>query len=108
MKNAAAEGSGPVSMLVRYTPRPGSEDALIALVRAHWPTLRKLGLATSTPPRLFRGVDKRTNRVSVFELFEWTDSSSSETAHQTPDVMAVWEPMGPLLEDMDLVRLERL
>lgn len=101
-------GAGPVSMLVRYTPRPGQEDALIALVRDHWPTLRTLGLATATPAQLFRGVDKRTSRVSVFEMFEWTDAGSSETAHQTPEVMAVWEPMGPLLEDMDLVRLERL
>jgi len=112
MKNdERARSSGepsPVAMLVKYTPRPGNEDALIALVRKHWPTLRTLGLVTTTPAQLFRGVDKRSNRVSIFEMFEWMDAGSSEIAHQTPEVMAVWEPMGPLLEEMDLVRLQRL
>jgi hypothetical protein len=95
-------------MLVRYTPKAGSEERLLDLVRRHWPTLRHLGLVTSSPTQLFRGKDKRTGRVSIFEIFEWADETSSDTAHQTPEVMAVWEPMGPLLESMELIRLERL
>jgi hypothetical protein len=98
----------PVPMLVRYTPKPGSEERLLDLVREHWPTLRRLGLVTTSPPQLFRGKDKRTGRTSILEFFEWSDDTSSETAHQTPEVMAVWEPMGPLLESMELTRLERL
>jgi quinol monooxygenase YgiN len=98
----------PVLMLVKYMPKPGSEERLLELVRQHWPTLRQLRMATSSPAQLFRAVDKRTGRTTVIEMFEWTDDTSSETAHQTPEVMAVWEPMGPLLESMELARLERL
>jgi hypothetical protein len=98
----------PVLTLVKYIPKSGSEDALVELVHRHWPTLRRLGLATASQPQLFRGVDKESGRVAVFELFEWMDASSSDTAHQTPEVMAVWEPMGPLLDGMELTRLERL
>jgi hypothetical protein len=98
----------PVPTLVRYTPKPGNEEPLLDLVRQHWPTLRRLGLVTPSPTQLFRGKDKRTGRVSILEIFEWSDDRSSETAHQTPEVMAVWEPMGPLLESMELTRLERL
>ncbi len=98
----------PVPMLVRYTPKPGSEERLLHLVRQHWPTLRRLGLVTSSPTQLFRGKDKRTGHLSILEIFEWADDTASETAHQTPEVMAVWEPMGPLLESMELTRLERL
>jgi hypothetical protein len=28
--------------------------------------------------------------------------------HQTPEVMAVWEPMGPVLEDMTICEVEQL
>ena len=98
----------PVLVMVRYTPRPGSEERLLHLVRQHWPTLTRLGLATSTRPQLYVASDKRTGRRSIVEMFEWADDSASDTAHQTPEVMAVWEPMGPLLEDMELTKLERL
>ena len=100
--------TNPVLMLVKYMPKAGSEDRLLELVRQHWPTLRQLRLATSSPAQLFRAVDKRTGRSAIVEMFEWTDDSSSETAHQMPEVMAVWETMGPLLETMELARLERL
>ncbi len=66
----------PVLMLVKYMPKPGSEERLL--------------------------------ETAVVEMFEWTDDTSSETAHQLPEVMAVWEPMGPLLENMELTRLERV
>jgi hypothetical protein len=95
-----------VTMLVTYTPKPGSESELLRLVKKHWPTLRQLGLVTSTPGRVWRGTDKRSGRASFVEIFDWADDSASETAHQTPEVMAIWETMGPLLEGMTLTRLE--
>jgi hypothetical protein len=96
----------PVTMLVTYRPKPRTEDALLSLIREHWPTLNRLGLATIRPPKLWRAVDKRTGRTFFVEIFEWRDASASEIAHQTPEVMAVWEPMGPLLEEMSLARIE--
>jgi hypothetical protein len=46
--------------------------------------------------------DKRTRRVYFVEMFEWRDAKASDAAHRTPAVMAVWGPIEPLLEHMDL------
>jgi hypothetical protein len=97
-----------VTMLVTYVPKPGKDEDLLRLVRQHWPTLRRLDLVTATPGRVWRGTDKRSGRSSYIEMFEWKEETSSDTAHQTPEVMAVWESMGPILEDMNLTRLEQV
>ena len=99
-------GALPVTTLVTYYPKTGRDEELVALIQRHWPTLNQLGLATPRPAKLWRGADKRSGRTFVVELFEWRDGGASEIAHQTPEVMAVWEPMGPLLDDMSIARLE--
>lgn len=99
--------SNPVPMLVCYHPKPGREDELLALVRRHWPVLSELGLVTDEPARIYRATDKRTDRPPYFvELFAWKDESSSGVAHQTPEVMAVWEPMGEVMAELTLTHLE--
>src|SRR5262245_19455148 len=97
--------TGPVTMLVTYKPKRGSEDALLALVRKHWPELDRLGLTTKQPARLWRATD-RQGRVAFVEIFEWKDARAPEVAHQTPEVMAMWEPMGNLMEGLDLQEIE--
>ena len=32
------------------------------------------------------------------ELLEWCDDGAPDRAHELPEVMAVWEPMGALCE----------
>jgi hypothetical protein len=98
----------PVTMLVSYFPKKGKEKQLLALLEKHWPTLNKIGLATSMPARLWRATDKRTRREFFVEMFEWKNEAASETAHHTPEVMAIWGPMEPILENMQLTRLEPL
>ncbi len=98
----------PVPTLVRYTPKPGHEDELLALVRKHWPELRRIGLATDAPARIWRAHDKRSGAVSFVELFEWKDETSSTVAHQTPEVMAIWEPMGPILANLEIQQVEEV
>lgn len=100
----------PVRMLVMYKVKPGSEDAFVPLLRKHWPALRAVGLATETPVRAYRGEPKRGHgELSVFvELFEWKNAEAPDLAHQMPEVMAVWEPMGPMLNGMDLIALHEL
>jgi hypothetical protein len=100
--------SNPVLTLVTYTPKSGKESALQALVEQHWPTLDRLGLVTKEPARIWRAVNKRTGAVSFVEIFSWKDEEASEVAHQTPEVMAVWEPMGAVMESLGLARLEPL
>jgi hypothetical protein len=42
------------------------------------------------------------------EIFSWADADSPRIAHQTPEVMAVWEPMGAICEDMDFPAFEQI
>ena len=42
------------------------------------------------------------------EVFEWISADAPNTAHQTPDVMKVWEPMGACCEEMDFPHFEPL
>lgn len=101
----------PVPMLVIYRVKPGHDERFVELLRQHWPALRGIGLATDTPAELFRGESKRPSPHGgpVFiETFEWVDQNAPNIAHKTPEVMAVWEPMGPMLDSMELLALTPL
>lgn len=99
-------GEKPVRMLCIYRVKKGKEAVFRKLIARHWPTLHRLGLATSTPAQVLRGVGKRGGPPCFIELFEWAGASASDMAHQTPEVLAIWEPMEPLLESMELIQLE--
>ena len=45
--------------------------------------------------------------VCYVEIFDWKDGRASE-AHQTPEVMAIREPMGPLQENLEIRALQSL
>ncbi len=98
----------PVTMLVSYYPKKGSEDALLTLVKKHWPILKNAGLTTQKPAEIWRAKDKRSGAVYFVEKFQWATPESSDIAHQTPEVMAVWEPMGPIMENMTLAVVEEV
>lgn len=103
--------SQPVPMLVIYRVKAGNEAPFEDLLRKHWPALRGIGLATETPAALYRGEPKRPSPhggPTYVETFEWVDESAPNIAHQTPEVMAVWEPMGPMLAGMELIALRPL
>jgi hypothetical protein len=55
---------------------------------------------------VWKAFDIRKQRVSIIEFFQWKDGTSADVAHQTPEVMAVWETMGPVLEDLTICRVE--
>jgi hypothetical protein len=96
----------PVTNIVTYVPKPGKEAELLALVKKHEPALRKVGLVTAEPFKVWKAFDIRMERVSFIEYFQWKDGSASDTAHQTPEVMAVWETMGPVLEELTICEVE--
>jgi hypothetical protein len=98
----------PVSNMVTYVAKPGKEAELLALIKKHEPALRAVGLVTAEPFRLLKALDIRKNRTSFVEFFQWKDGKSSDLAHQTPEVMAVWEPMGPVLEELTICEVESL
>ena len=104
----ASDSKDPVHRLVIYRPKAGSLTALEALVKQHGPVLRRTGLLTDDPVRVYRASDLRAPEAGAFlvEEFVWRDGAASDIAHQTPEVMAVWETMGPHLDDMTLITLD--
>lgn len=98
----------PVKMLVTYRPKMGKEEDLFALVKKHWPALQSTGLAVDGSMELYRAVNKRTGAVSFVETFSWRDEQASGLAHQMPEVMKVWEPMMPLLDNLELNVIEKV
>jgi hypothetical protein len=103
-----ANPDAPVTNIVTYVPKPGKEAALLELVKKHEPALRTVGLVTSEPFRLWKAYDIRKKRVQFIEYFVWKDGRASNVAHQTPEIMAVWEPMGPVLEELTICEVEPL
>lgn len=100
--------SNPVHRLVIYRPKPGHHDQLLAILEKHGPTLRATGLTTDAPIRLHRAEDLRRHgspEPYFIEIFEWRDEAASDLAHQSPEIMAVWETMGPHLADMTIAGL---
>ena len=76
-----------------YRVRPDAEEGFVALLRRHWQTLHELGFVTDQPPMVFRQLDEPT----YVEIFTWVEGGFAR-AHEHPDVLALWEPMDPLLE----------
>lgn len=107
-RTSSSASSTPVNRLVIYRPKAGKLGELEAIVRRHGAVLRKAGLITDDPVRVYRGTDLRKPDAEQFlvESFHWRDGSAADIAHQTPEVMAVWETMGPHLDDMTLITLD--
>jgi hypothetical protein len=98
----------PVENLVCYYPKEGKEKEFLALLAKHWPALDALGLVTKTPAKIWKAYDIRANKHFFVEMFTWKDGSGSDVAHQSPEVMAIWEPMTPILENMQISEIEPL
>jgi hypothetical protein len=62
---------------------------------------------------VYQGLEKEGQPVFM-ELLHWQDEEGPNMAHEIPDVMAVWEPMGKLCEArdgrpaMEFPRVERI
>ena len=76
------------------------------MLKKHWRILNRVGLATAEPGSLYRATDKKSGQVYFVEIFSWRDARASAIAHETPEVMAIWEPMGSILDSMHLAVIE--
>ena len=92
--------SKPLTVMCTYRVRTGKEDAFLELLQRHWPTLRQNDLATTSPAQVFRGTDSK-GRPYFVEVFSWLNEKAISLAHETPSLMAVWEPMGALCEERE-------
>lgn len=86
-------------VIVAYRPKPGREDDLLELTRAHVPELRQLGLATDRAT-----LAMRSKEGVIVEVFEWRNGAIN-AAHTNPDVLAMWERYAAVCEYVPLHEL---
>jgi hypothetical protein len=84
------------TVICTYRVRPDAEAEFAGLLARHWPTLRGLGFVADEEPLLLRRADD--GGPTYVEIFTWVENGF-ELAHEHPDVLAIWEPMDPLLEE---------
>ena len=82
------------TVICTYRVKAEAEAEFRALLHHHWATLHHLGFVTEDASVVLRAVDEPT----YVEIFTWIDGGF-KLAHEHPDVLAIWEPMDPLLED---------
>ena len=92
--------SKPVNVICIFRVKESHEAEFTTLLEKHWPTLREVGLATEKEPIHYSGPERGGGVVFV-HIYEWVDEDSSRVAHNSPEVMAIWEPMGPCCEERD-------
>jgi len=85
------------TVICTYRVRAGEEARFAELLGRHWRTLHELGFVTDNESLVFRGLD---GGLTYIEVFTWVEGGFGQ-AHEHPDVLAIWEPMDPLLEERD-------
>jgi hypothetical protein len=96
--------SGPVDVLCIYRVKSGKDADFKKLLEKHGPAMKKAGLQ-GKPPTVWKSATREGKTVFI-EMMQWKDGDSAHAAHQMPEVMAVWEPMGELTEGMEFLDLE--
>ena len=93
--------SAPVPVFCLYRVKAEGLESFRALLGRHWPALHALGLTTDEPAEHWLSREKGGGDPVVVERFAWKDAEMPGRAHELPDVMAIWEPMGALCEERD-------
>lgn len=88
-----------VTALCTYRVKRGEEVKFEALLKSHWPALRRLNLVTESPSQMFRG--REDGGTYYVEILDWRDKEAPNQADTFPEVMKIWEPMGALVESRD-------
>jgi hypothetical protein len=68
-----------------YKPKPGCEQALMALVRDHLPPLRGARFVTDREAIVMRAADGTIN-----DVFEWVSREAIASAHSHLVVLELW------------------
>src|SRR5687768_14227098 len=88
-------------VIVAYTPKPGQEEALLAVVKKHVDVLKTQSLVTDKPAYVMRAQDG-----TIVEVFEWRSAEAIEKAHANPAVLALWDEFGRACDYTPLSKLK--
>lgn len=87
-----------LTAVATYRVRADRLEDFFEVLRRHHPALLELGLATDEPPIVYRGKEQDGGPI-VFEIFTWANERAPQIAHETPQVLQLWEPMGDMCEE---------
>lgn len=87
-------------VIVAYTPKPGMEQQLLAVVRKHVQVLKAEQLVTDRPAHVMRAADG-----TLVEVFEWRSAEAIAKAHSSPAVLALWAEFGAVCDFKPLATL---
>lgn len=83
-----------------FAPKPGKEQDLLKVVADRVPLLAGLGLVTGRKP-----ITMRSRDGVIIQVSEWASDEAIRVAHETPEVLALWERFGAC---SDYVKLDTL
>ena len=95
---SASKAGAPPTVIATYRVQKAREKEFLELLGRHHPALLELGLVTPDPPVVYRA-EEEDGAPTYFEIFTWASGDAPNIAHETPEVMAIWEPMGALVEE---------
>lgn len=75
-----------VISVAAFRAKPGMDQDLEDVLRDRIPLLKKLGLGTDRPE-----INCRSKDGVVIHISEWTSHEAIDKAHQTPEVLALWD-----------------
>ncbi len=87
-------------VIVAYTPKPGMDQELAAVVSKHLQVLKAEALVTDKPAYLMRAADG-----TIIEIFEWRSAEAIHQAHSNPAIQALWGEFGAACDYTPLAKL---
>jgi len=88
-------------VIVAYTPKPGKDQQLLAVVKKHLRVLHAEQLVTDRPGYVMRAGDG-----TIVEVFEWRSAEAIAQAHANPAVQALWQEFGAACDYTPLAKLK--
>ncbi|MCH8252214.1 MAG: hypothetical protein IID36_07155 [Planctomycetes bacterium] len=100
--NGIHEKGGHMGLIsiAAFKPKPGMEEELLRVIADRLPLLRRLGFATDREAMLMKSKDG-----VVIQISEWVDNEAIRRAHETPEVLTLWERFDAC---SDYVKLEAI
>ncbi len=90
-------------VIAAFKPKPGKQEELLRVVAGRLPLLRRLGLATDRV-----NITMRAANGTIIDVSEWTDEAAIARAHETPEVLELWERYETCCEYVKLESLDEI
>lgn len=90
---------GSVFTIAQYRVQAGAEEEFTDILRQHRATLLALELVTDRPVEAYVGTERDIDGPLFVEVIEWADARCVATAHEHPQVSAIWERIGQSCEE---------